>query len=177
MNLDQITFLPGRQYQLTDYFKLIYQSLETDWKVESALPFLGEGKSNEGTNESKAVKRYYITPTDERFREIFLNFNDFRVIESIVWFIDPNNSTLITLGELKTLFGDFKIQNIIYDQTTEIIFTPSLNENVEYVSTNAWGWVIRRPNGSMFYKNENKEIEVDDEYKFSSLIIKIKNSA
>ena len=177
MKLDQLNISIGQKDQLTDYFKFIYENAETDWKVESALPLFGQGKSNEGTDESKAIKRYYVKPTDKRFREIYLNFNDSRCIESIVWFMDRDKSELITLGELKTLFGDFKIQNIIYDETTEVIFTPNLNENVEYVRTSVLDWVERRPDDSLYYKKDDKEIEVNDNYKVSSLILKIKNSA
>lgn len=177
MTLDQQHISVGQQDQLTEYFKFIYENVETDWNVESALPLFGQGKSNEGTDESKAIKRYYVKPTDKRFREIYLNFNDSRCIESIVWSMDSNNSTLIKIGELKALFGDFKIQNIIYDETTEVVFNPSLNENVGYVRTYVLEWVEKRPDGSLFYKSDNKEIEVDDDYKVSSIIIKIKNSA
>ncbi|MER3329307.1 MAG: hypothetical protein RIF34_06995, partial [Candidatus Kapaibacterium sp.] len=139
--------------------------------VESALPFFGQVKSNEGSDESKAIKRYYVDPTDIRFREIYLNFNDSRNIESIVWFMDKVNSELVTLGELRTLFGDFKIQNIIYDETTEVIFTPNLNENVAYVKTSVLDWVERRTDASLYYKKDDKEIEVNDNYKVSSLIL------
>jgi|GEM_PF-2985524 len=177
MKLDQLNISIGQEDQLTDYFKFIYENAGTDWKVESALPLFGQGKSNEGTDESKAIRRYYVKPTDKRFREIYLNFNDSRHIESIVWFIDSDKSELITLRELKTLFGDFKIQNIIYDDTTAVIFTPSLNENVKYVRTSVLDWVLRRPDGSLYYKKDDKEIEVNDNYKVSSLVLKIKNSA
>lgn len=177
MKLDQLNISTGQKDQLTDYFKFIYENAETDWKVESALPLFGQGKSNEGTDESKAIKRYYVKPTDKRFREIYLNFNDSRRLESIVWFMDRDKSELITLGELKTLFGDFKIQNIIYDETTEVVFNPQLNENVEYVRTSVLDWVERRPDDSLYYKKDNKDIEVNDNYKVSSLILKIKNSA
>lgn len=177
MKLDQLNRTTGKKDQLTDYFKFIYENAETDWKVESALPLFGQGKSNEGTDESKAIKRYYVKPTDKRFREIYLNFNDSGYTESIVWFMDRDKSELITLGELKTLFGDFKIQNIIYDETTEVVFTPSLNENVEYVRTSVLDWVERRPDDSLYYMKDGKEIEVNDNYKVSSLILRIKNSA
>ncbi len=177
MKLEQLNISIGQQDQLTDYFRFVYENAEVDWNVESALPLFGEGKSNEGTDESKAIKRYYVEPTDKRFREIYLNFDDSRNIESIVWFMDRDKSELITLGELKTLFGDFKIQNIIYDETTEVVFTPNLNENVGYLKTSVLDWVEIRPDDSLYYMKDDKEIEVNDNYKVSSLILKIKNCA
>ena len=177
MKLDQLNIAIGQQDQLTDYFRFVYENAETDWNVESALPLFGHGRSNEGTEESKATKRYYVEPTDKRFREIYLNFDDSRNIESVVWFMDRDKSELITLGELKTLFGNFKIQNIIYDETTEVVFTPNFNENVGYVRTSVLDLVERRPDNSLYYEKDDKEIEVDDNYKVSSLILKIKKSA
>ena len=177
MKLEQLNISMGQQEQLTDYFRFVYENAELDWNVESALTLFGQGKSNEGTDESKGIKRFYVDPADKRFREIYLNFDDSRNIESIVWFIDRKNSELLTLGELKTLFGDFKIQNIIYDETTEVIFTPDINENVEYMRTSLLDWVERRPDDSLYHKKDDKEIEVNDNYKVSSLILKIKNNA
>ncbi len=177
MKLDQLNILIGQQDQLTDYFKFVYENVGIDWNVESALPVFGQGKSNEGTDESKAIKRFYVEPSDKRFKKIYLNFDNSGNIESIVWFIDSDKSELITLGELKILFGDFKIQNIIYDETTEVVFTPNLNENVGYVRTSVLNWVEKRPDDSLYYKKDDKKIEVNDDYKVSSLILKIKTSA
>ncbi len=167
----------GQKNQLIDYFSFIYENVQQDWNVESTLKLFGIGKSNEDTEESKHIKRYYVKPADKRFNQIYLNFDNSRNVESIVWFMDKDNSELVTLGELVKLFGEFEIQNIIYDETTEVVFTPILNENVQYVRTSILEWVVKRPNGSLYFKKDHSEIEVDKDYKVSSLILKIKNSA
>ena len=76
MKLEQLNISIGQQEQLTDYFRFVYENAELDWNVESALTLFGQGKSNEGTDESKAIKRFYVDPADKRFREIYLNFDD-----------------------------------------------------------------------------------------------------
>jgi hypothetical protein len=43
---------------LKEYFKNLYDQFRSDWNVESSLEFFGKGKSNEGTDESKFIKRY-----------------------------------------------------------------------------------------------------------------------
>lgn len=156
---------------LQDYFKKMAEEIRSDWNVESSLKNFGIGKSNEGTDEAKAIKRYYIEPNDKRFRQIFLNFNDIRNIESIVWFFAKDGK--MTLAQLKELFGTFKIYNIIYDDTSELLFTQNMNMYIQYVSTTILEWVEQRSNGTLFYMKENKQIEIDDNYEVGSLIFKI----
>ena len=65
---------------LVEYFNDMYENVQSDWNVEPALKYFGNGKSNEGSEESKAIKRYYVEPKDKRFRQIFLNFDNNRNI-------------------------------------------------------------------------------------------------
>jgi hypothetical protein len=139
------------------------------------IRFFGNGKTNEGTDESKAIKRFYIEPFDKRFWKIFLNFNSERNIESIVWFLDKNECELLTLGELKSLFGNFSFHNVIYDETTSLFFTPIENECVQYIETPILEWVEKSKDGTLYYKQGNSQIDVDDKYKVSSVILKINN--
>ena len=88
---------------LLKYFEEMYETVQNNWNVESSLKYFGKGKSNEGSEESKAIKRYYVEPKDKRFRQIFLNFDINRNIESIVWFLDRNESELLNLAQLKEL--------------------------------------------------------------------------
>ena len=177
MNKDNLNIDNTQKMILIEYFRNMYEKIQNNWNVESSLIFFGNGKTNEGTDESKAIKRYYIEPFDKRFRQIFLNFNSERNIESIVWFFDKNKSELLTLNELKSLFGEFKIQNIIYDETTELKFTPNKNDSIQYVMTSISEWIEKRTNGTLFFKKDEREIEIGGEYKVSSLILIIKNSA
>jgi len=54
---------------MTDYFEKIYLSLTGNWNVEAALCYFGKGNSNEGSEESKVILRYYVEPNDKRFRK------------------------------------------------------------------------------------------------------------
>jgi hypothetical protein len=154
---------------LIEYFRTMYEKIQSNWNVEFALDFFGNGKTNEGTEESKAIKRYYIKPFDKRFQQIFLNFNSDRNVESIVWFFNENGSELLTLNELQHLFGAFKIQNIIYDETTELIFIPKNNEHIQSVSTSILEWVQTRKDGTLYFLKEKNEMNIDENYKISSL--------
>lgn len=160
---------------MIEYFKEMYEKVQNNWNVESSIKYFGSGKSNEGKEESKAIKRYYIEPNDKRFSQIYLNFDANRNIESIVWFLDNNESELLSLTQLKQLFGLFETQNITYDETTELFFLPSQNKFVEYVKTTIPEWVEKRKNGTLYFKKNNQEIEIDENYKVSSIIFKIKN--
>jgi hypothetical protein len=120
---------------LKEYFKNLYDQFRSDWNVESSLEFFGKGKSNEGTDESKFIKRYYVVPKDSRFEEIYLNFDEQRNIESVVWFFKTDGEDYLTLGQLKELFGAFQIRNIIYDETTAFIFHPNSNKSIDSVTT------------------------------------------
>lgn len=160
---------------LTEYFRNIYEQIHNNWNVESSLAFFGNGKTNEGTDESKAIKRYYIEPFDKRFWKIFLNFDSERNIESIVWFLDENECELLSLGDLKGLFGDFSFHNVIYDETTSLYFTPTDNECVQYLETHILEWVEKRKDGTLYYKQGKVNVEVDDNQKVTSVLFKIKN--
>ena len=162
---------------MTEYFKEIYEKIQDNWNVESSLKYFGTGKSNEGSEESKAIKRCYIEPKDKRFRQIFLNFDLNRNIESIVWFLDKNESELLSLAQLKELFGLFETHNTIYDETTELFFLPTQNKFIKYVKTTIPEWVEKRKNGTLYFKKDNQEFEIDDSYKVSSIIFKLKNAA
>jgi hypothetical protein len=174
--MKKVTLEQTLKMTIIEYFKYMYENIEGDWNVESSLEFFGKGKSNEGTDESKSIKRFYVEPNDKRFERIFLNFDSKRYIESIVWFFDKDKSEMITLNELQTLFGEFKIQNIIYDDTTELIFMPNKNGVLQYISTSIPEWVKMRPNGSLYFKQDNREIDIINDYKVVSLIFKIKKS-
>jgi hypothetical protein len=160
---------------MIDYFSEMYEKIQSNWNVESSLKHFGVGKTNEGSDESKAIKRYYVEPNDKRFQKIYLNFDVNRNVESIVWFLNKNESELISLAELKELFGSFKTQNIIYDETTELIFSPNRNKFIQHVGTSILEWVEKRKNGTMYFKKGNQEFDIDDNYKVSSIIFKIKN--
>lgn len=162
---------------LLKYFEDMYETVQNNWNVESSLKHFGKGKSNEGSEESKAIKRYYVEPKDKRFRQIFLNFDINRNIESIVWFLDRNESELLNLAQLKELFGPFKTNNVIYDETTELTFYPNQNKFVKYVQTSILEWVERRKDGTMYFKKGNQEFDISDDYKVSSIIFKIENIA
>jgi hypothetical protein len=90
---------------LVEYFNEMYETVNKDWNVDSALKYFGTGKGNEGSEEAKAIKRFYVEPNDKRFRQIFLNFNNQRNIDSVVWFLNNNKGEALTLGQLKELFG------------------------------------------------------------------------
>ena len=160
---------------MIEYYKEMYEKIQSNWNVESSLKQFGVGKTNEGSDESKAIKRYYVEPNDKRFQKIYINFDVNRNVESIVWFLNKNESELVSLGELKELFGSFKTQNDIYDETTEIIFSPNRNKFIQYVGTSILEWVEKRKNGTMYFKKGNEEFDIDDNYKVSSIIFKIKN--
>ena len=162
---------------LSEYFRNMFKQIQCDWNVESALKVFGKGKSNEGSDEAKTIKRYYVEPTDKRFRQIFLNFNSDRQIDSIVWFLDKNEGNLLSLKELKDLFGEFQFQNVIYDETTQLTFLPKGNKHIQYIQTSILEWVEKRKDGTLYIKENKKEIEIDDKYKVLSLIYNIKNSA
>ena len=166
------------EYQptLNKYFSYMYSKISNNWNVESYLSLFGTGKNNEGTDESKGILRYYVTPLDKRFKEIYLNYNIKRNIESIVWHTDTVNYKPLTLTDLKELFGGFTTQNIIYDETTELIFKPLENKDIDYISTSIYEWVEIRKDKSMYYIQNEKEIEINDDYEFSGLIFKIKNA-
>jgi hypothetical protein len=174
MNMNNLNIDIAQNLTLIEYFRYMYENAKPDWNVESVLGFFGKGKSNEGTDESKTIKRYYVEPTDKRFKEIYLNFDSNRNIESIYWILDKKKSELITLSELEDLFGEYKIQNIIYDETTEVIFQPDMNATVQYLRTSFLEWVEKRPNGTLYFNEGDREIEVDGGYEFSGLILKIK---
>ncbi len=161
---------------LLEYFRNMYDQIQNNWNVESAIDIFGVGKSNEGTDESKVIKRYYIEPSDKRFQKIYLNFDLNRNIESIVWFLDKNETELLTISELRELFGDFTFRNIIYDETTELTFIPKGNKCIQYINSSILEWVEERKNGTYFFKKDNNEIEIDDKFKVSSLIFKINNN-
>jgi len=162
---------------LVDYFKYIYENTDLLWNVEAALSFFGSGKSNEGTVESKGIRRYYVEPSDKRFKSIYLNFGDKRNIQSIVWFCDSHNSERIILNDLVRIFGHYSIQNVIYDETTAFFFKPNWNPAVQYLQTSVPQWIERRLNGTLYYRQGDEEIEVDGEQRVLSLILKIKDSA
>ncbi len=162
---------------LKEYFKDMYKHFQNNWNVEASLELFGEGKSNEGSDESKSIKRYYIEPRDKRFRQIFLNFDENRNIESVVWFLKKSEEDFLTLIQLKEIFGAFEIHNIIYDETTEMTFLPNENKTISYVKTNILEWVENRKDGTLYFKNENKEFNLNDDYKVSNIIFKINNIA
>lgn len=157
---------------LKDYFKKISEEIRNDWKVELYVDNFGTGKSNEDTEEAKGIKRYYVEPHDKRFRQIFLNFDENRNIESIVWFF--NKDSKMKLGQLKELFGTFSSHNVIYDETTQLIFLQNANKNIQHVSTTIFEWFEKRTDGSMYYKGDNREIDITDDYEVSQLIIALR---
>ncbi len=162
---------------MTAYFKNMLDQIRNNWNVESALDFFGEGKSNEGTEESKSMRRYYVKPTDIRFRQIFLNFDINRNIDSIVWFLDKKECELLTLSDLKSLFGEFKSHNVIYDDTTELTFFQNKYMNIKYIKTSIFEWAEREEDGNLYFIKDNLKIKIDDDYKFSSVSFRINNSA
>lgn len=157
---------------LQNYFKRISEEIRNDWNVEVYLNQFGTGKSNEGTDEGKAIKRYYVEPHDERFRQIFLNFDENRNIESIVWFF--NKDSRMKLGQLKHLFGKFNSHNLIYDETTYLVFLQDIGNNLQHVSTTIMQWLEKRANGSLYYKKAGHEIDITDDYEVSNVTIGIK---
>jgi len=161
---------------MTEYFKSILEQIQNNWNVESALDFFCEGKSNEGTEKSKSMSRYYVKPIDIRFRQIFLNFDSNRNIDSIVWFLDNKECELLTLSELKNLFGEFKSHNVTYDDTTELTFFQNKNKNIKYIKTSIFEWSEREKDGNLYFIKDNLKIKIDDDYKFSSISFKLNNS-
>jgi hypothetical protein len=135
--------------------------------VEAALCYFGKGNSNEGSEESKAILRYYVEPNDKRFRKIYLNFDQKRNITSIVWFL--SNDSELKLAHLEKLFGSFTMHNIIYDETTDFIFLPNRNEVVKSVKTNIPEWVRRRSGGTLYFKKANEEFDLDSNYDVSDV--------
>lgn len=162
---------------LKEYFEDMYKHFKNDWNVETSLEIFGKGNSNEGKEESKSIKRYYVEPRDKRFHEIFLNFDENRNIESVVWFLRKNEEDFLTLFQLKGIFGVFEFHNIIYDETTELTFLPNENKNISYVSTTILEWVEKRKDGTLYFKNGNKEFDFNDDYKVSNIVFKINNNA
>lgn len=160
---------------LIEYFEEMYEKIENNWNVESSLKYFGIGKNNEGSNESKSIKRYYVKPNEKCFREIFLNFDENRNIDSIVWFFDKNS--FLKIGELKKIFGIFETHNVIYDETTELNFTPKKNKNIRYIQVSILEWIEKSKDEKMFFKKGNEKIEVNDDYKLSFITFKINNSA
>lgn len=149
--------------ELLEYFKEIYNIIKNDWNVEKSLEYFGEGKSNEEDGEFKVIRRYYIEPNNKSFSRIFLNFDDNRNINSIVWFFNENCS--LNLYQLKELFGAYKIHNVIYDETTDFVFFPQKNRYVNRVKASVYEWVEKRTNGTLYIKKGDEEFDVDDEYK------------
>jgi hypothetical protein len=161
---------------MKEYFKEMYENARGDWNVEESLKQFGNGKSNEGTEESNAIKRYYVEPKDKRFEKIFLNFNSDRNIESIVWFFYEKGESL-TLANLKELFGAFKMHNVIYDETTDLTFRPISNRFVKCVRSSILEWVETRKDGTMYFIKEKKEFDIFDDYRVSHVTFIIENSA
>lgn len=159
---------------LKEYFKEVYSKIQSNLDVEESLAFFGVGKSNEGTDESNGILRYYVKPFDNKFHEIFLNFNKERVIESIVWFIRHEERNTLSLEDLKELFGSYICKNVIYDDTTEIIFNPHRNTFVPFVRTTIYEWVETRNDGTLFYKKDNKIIDINKDYSLNVIVFIMK---
>jgi len=147
--------------ELTEYFKSLYDKMECHWNVESSLEYFGDGESNEGTDESRVIKRYYVKPYNKIFDEIYLNFNKKRNIESIVWFFGGER---LNIAQLKELFGPFKIQNIIYDETTELVFSPKDNTAVKSITSSIFEWVEKRPDGTLYFNKLGEKINITNDY-------------
>lgn len=162
MTIDHIEL---KDKTLKDYFKTFAEYVQTNHSVASYFEVLGEGKSNEGTSEHKAIKRFYITPLDARFDEIFLNYSDLNEASSIVWFFEPNY--ILTLGELKELFGAFSTYNVIYDETSSFRFRATDYKGLA-VETNSSYWLTEKE-GRLYYEVGVDEVEVTDDFHFHSL--------
>lgn len=80
------------------------------------------------------------------------------------------------MRELKKLFGEFIIQNIIYDESTDVIFSPNKNKNIKFIKTTISEWIEKRPNGTLYYMKNNKEIELSEDYTISCIVFEIKNT-
>ena len=156
---------------LKEYFREMYLKVHRNLIVDESLEFFGIGKSNEGTDESEGILRYYVEPFDKRFDKIYLNFDIERKINSIVWFVNYDEANLFSLGCLKELFGKFIHKNLIYDETTQFFFNPYQNDCVQYVSSSIYEWVQTRSNGTLFYEKNNEKIEINDDYFISCVIL------
>ena len=156
---------------LTEYFKRVSEEIRNDWNVELYLSHFGTGQSNEGTAEAKVIKRYYVEPHDKRFRQIYLNFNKSRNIESIVWFFNIDHK--MSLGQLKDLFGSINIHNVIYDETTDVEFIKKPTDAVHSISTTILEWVKQRQDRTLYYIKENKEIGINDDYEVLNLTMSL----
>ncbi|RZK09855.1 MAG: hypothetical protein EOO46_12570 [Flavobacterium sp.] len=141
------------------YFLEMYEKVHNFWNVESSLSHFGIGKSNEGSSESKTICRYYVEPYDKRFRQIYLNFDANRNIDSIVWFLNKDEGEL-SLAELEKLFGTFTMRHVIYDDTTELTFQPTQNKFIKYIQTTISEWIESREDGTMFYKKGNQKFDI-----------------
>jgi len=154
-----------KDFTLKQYFKAFAQYARTTHSIANYLALLGEGKSNEDTIEHKYIKRFIINPVDSRFNVIYLNYSDMNEADSIVWFLEPNS--LLTLGELKELFGAFSTHNIIYDETSSFNFRATDYEGLT-VEANSDYWINERE-GRLYSEEEDGEIEVTDDFHFHSL--------
>lgn len=160
----------NNEKSLKEYFRDVYFKIQSNLIVDESLAFFGIGKSNEDTAESEGILRYYVEPFDKRFDKIYLNFNIEREIDSIVWFIKKDETYSFLLGDLKELFGKFTCYNVIYDETTEIIFNPNDNNYVRYIRSTICEWVKTRKDGTLFYEKDNVKIEINDEFNISSVV-------
>ena len=170
MNIQDHTILS--KLDLKDYFKLMYDSFTNDWKVEAAQELLGKGRSNQGTEESKAINRYYVKPNDERFDEIYINHDPSGAVDSVVWFIQKALQVKLRIEDLQDLFGEFSIHNVIYDETTVLVFVPTTNPSVASIRTSIPEWVERRNDGTLYFRKKETECIVDEKYPISSLVLR-----
>lgn len=164
MTIDN-TLLKG--LTLKQYFNAFAQYAETTHSIANYLELLGEGKSNEGTPEHSAIKRFYITPVDSRFNVIYLNHSDVNEVDSIVWFFKPNY--FLTLSELKELFGDFSTHNIIYDETSSFNFGAIDYKGLTVQVSNDY-WLTERE-GRLYSEEVDGDVEVTDDFHFHSLYL------
>ena len=67
------------------------------------------------------------------------------------------------------------MHNIIYDETTDLIFLPNRNRVVKSVKTNIQEWVRKKPNGRLYFEKANDEFDLDNNYNVSNVQFLLSN--
>ena len=144
MNLTSIENINQfREYDVVNYFKHIIEPIQGKITTRDFLRFINDNSQYEINHDLEPkLKRWKISSDDSKFSSVYLIFKNDSHIKSIVWFF--NSTDLIELSDLEKLFGDYSLQNIIYDDSTEFQFKL---KGLKTIRASYYGWLEKSNNG------------------------------
>jgi|SRR6218665_217323 len=150
--MGNISYEELKKMSIKDYFKFFESFISKNSNIDGLTNLFTD---KEFVDKKPYLYRRALSSRDDRFCKIEIVFDDENKLRAIVWDLE------ILLSDIVEIFGDFKLVNEPFSNTTAFIFESS-NPQISEFKTRCSGWLVKSDSleSFVFYDQEKQNIEV-----------------